>query len=38
MVGEKAGSKAEAALKMKVKVITENEFLDMIDQNIRAGK
>ena len=35
VVGEKAGSKAKAALKMKVKVITENEFLAMIDQNIR---
>ena len=35
VVGEKAGSKAKAALKMKVKVITENEFLAMIGQNIR---
>ncbi|MDA9689927.1 NAD-dependent DNA ligase LigA [Betaproteobacteria bacterium] len=35
VVGEKAGSKARSALKMKVKVITENEFLAMIDQNIR---
>ena len=35
VVGEKAGIKAKAALKMKVKVITENEFLAMIDQNIR---
>tara|TARA_B100001989_G_C24441715_1_gene414310 strand:- start:121 stop:921 length:801 start_codon:yes stop_codon:yes gene_type:complete len=35
VVGEKAGSKAKAAFKMKVKVITENEFLAMIDQNIR---
>ena len=34
VVGEKAGTKAKAALKMKVKVITENEFLAMIDQNI----
>ena len=34
IVGEKAGTKAKAALKMKVKVITENEFLAMIDQNI----
>ena len=35
VVGEKAGTKAKAALKMKIKVITENEFLAMIDQNIR---
>ena len=34
VVGEKAGTKAKAALKMKVKVITENEFLAMIDKNI----
>ena len=35
VVGEKAGTKAKAALKMKVKVITENEFLAMIDENNR---
>ena len=34
VVGEKAGIKARAALKMKIKVITENEFLAMINQNI----
>ena len=35
VVGEKAGSKARAALKMKIKVIGEDEFLAMIDKNIR---
>ena len=35
VVGEKAGSKAREALKMKIKVIAEEEFLAMIDKNIR---
>ena len=35
VVGEKAGTKAKAALRMQVKVITEDEFLAMIDKNIR---
>ena len=30
IVGEKAGTKAEVAQKMKIKVITENEFLAMM--------
>ena len=34
VVGEKAGTKAKAAQKMKITVITENEFLAMIDKNI----
>ena len=32
VVGEKAGTKAKAAQKMKITVITENEFLAMIDE------
>ena len=35
VAGEKAGSKAREALKMKIKVIGEDEFLAMIDKNIR---
>ena len=35
VVGEKAGTKAKAALRLQVKVITEDEFLAMIDKNIR---
>ena len=35
VAGEKAGSKAREALKMKIKVIAEDEFLAMIDKNIR---
>ena len=35
VAGEKAGSKAREAQKMKIKVIAEEEFLAMIDKNIR---
>ena len=35
VVGEKAGTKAKAALRLQVKIITEEEFLTMINQNIR---
>ena len=35
VAGEKAGSKAREAQKMNIKVITEDEFLAMIDKNIR---
>ena len=35
VAGEKAGSKAREAQKMNIKVIAEEEFLAMLDKNIR---
>ncbi|MFN8575562.1 MAG: NAD-dependent DNA ligase LigA [Candidatus Sericytochromatia bacterium] len=38
IVGEDAGSKAEKAEKLKVKILTENEFLEMISDKKQSGE
>lgn len=38
VVGEDAGSKAEKAEKLKVKILTENEFLEMISDKKQSGE